>query len=387
MTNPVTDLRRKLEKRFKDSTEVFPDFTAIKQIATSPSGSAIIDAVTGIGGYPRGRVTEIFGGYSTGKTTLAIHSGAAEQKKNPNAVILYLDYEHAFDASYAHALGLNLSPDKFVFCQPDHFEQGDLVMDAYAQEGLVDMIVVDSAAAMTPQEDLEGKVDSTGRIGLQAQLMARMLARLTKKISKGRKPALLIINQTRTKIDLKNPRGTGEDAAGGHALKFYASLRIKLENITGDGDSARGSGVTDQVYTRNRVRVTCIKNKLAPPFRRGQLTIDYGKGVNNIVSVAELAEQKLGIMSGAGFFAYQGLTPETSFSCRGRDQFQQLLLGNAKLAAELEKKVLAALAAEQASSLGVEVLSTNEAAKEIEDTDGVVLLSDAAGALPVEDVR
>lgn len=381
--DPLNDLRKKLEKKYKESTEIFPDFTSIKQIEVVSSGAAIVDAVTGIGGFPRGRVTELYGGYSTGKTTLATQASASVQQKDRNSVVLYVDYEHAFDASYAHALGVDLNAHRFVFCQPDYFEQGDTIIDSYVTEGLVDMIVVDSAAAMIPMEDLEGKIDSTGRIGLQAQLMSRMLGRVTKKISKGRKPALVMINQTRMKIDTKNARNNGEQSAAGSAIKFYASLRLQLENITGEGEDLRGKGVTDQVYTQNRVRITAIKNKLAPPWMRGQFTLEYGRGVNNVLSVAELAEQKLGIMSGAGFFNYKGDTPETSFTCRGRDNFQALMAENRALMEELEEKVLSSMAAEQAKSLGVVAVNKGERAKEMESSDGVLVLEDRGRDAPI----
>lgn len=399
-SNQIMELRKKLEKRFKDSTEIFPDFTSVRQIEVVKSGSAIVDAVTGIGGFPRGRLTELYGGYSTGKTTLATQGSAAVQRNDKNSVVLYVDYEHAFDASYAHALGVDLHPDRFIFCQPDYFEQGDMIIDSYVTEGLVDFVVVDSAAAMIPLEDLEGKIDSTGRIGLQAQLMSRMLGRVTKKISKGRKPAMVMINQTRMKIDTKNARNNGEQSAAGSAIKFYASIRLQLENITGEGESQRSAkDVTDQLYTQNRVRITAIKNKLAPPWMRGQFTLEYGRGVNNVVSVAELAEQKLGIMSGAGFFNYKGDFPETTFTCRGREAFLALMIENPMLASELEAKVLSQMAADQATSLGVTILSKGEAAKEIEYNPGTLVLEDTSRAggveaqsispgegLPVEDV-
>jgi recombination protein RecA len=242
---------------------------------------------------------------------------------------------------------------------------------------------------MTPLEDLEGKIESTGRIGLQAQLMSRMLSRLTKKISRGRKPALVIVNQTRMKIDTKNARNNGEQSAAGSAIKFYASVRLQLENLSGEGDTERGKGITDQVYTQNRVRITAIKNKVAPPWMRGQFTIEFGKGINNILSIAELAEQRLQIMSGAGFFNYKGDSPETSFTCRGRENFQQLLHVNQALLAELETKVLNSMQEEQSRELGILVSSSTEAAKEIEAQDVLVLGGGAkvpSGDFKVEDV-
>lgn len=399
--NPILDLRVKLEKRLKDSTEVFPDFTTVKQIDVVPSGCAIVDAVTGLGGFPRGRLTELYGGYSTGKTTLATQaSAAAQRQRTANAseggVVLYVDFEHAFDAAYGHALGLDLSPEKFIFCQPDYFEQGDFIIDSFVNEGLVDFIVVDSAAAMTPKDELEGNpIEGGGAVGLQARLMSKMLARLTKKISRGRKPALVMINQTRARFDFKNAKNNGEQSAANSAIKFYSSVRMALEIIVSEGDEQRSAkSATDQLYTNNRVRITTIKNKLAPPWMRGQFTISYGQGVNNLVSVAELAEQKLGIMSGAGFFKYTGDTAETSFTCRGREAFVDLLRDKPELLKEMERKVLTVMKEEQVKSLGVTHITVGDAAKEIEAEAGVLVLEDSPrvgdapsiGGLPVEDV-
>lgn len=383
----IAQVKRTLEKTYKDSTELFPDFTSIKEIAVISSNSAVIDAVTGIGGFPRGRVTEVYGPESSGKTTFAI--GAAVACQQQDGVVLYQDFEHAFDAGYAHTLGLDLSPEKFVFCQPEHFEQGASIADAFVEAGLVDLIVVDSAAAMIPRDQLEGKADDKARIGLQAQLMSQFLSRMTKKIPRGRKPAMVIINQTRTKIDVNNPRNTGPDSAAGLALKFYASIRLSLEITRKEGESQRNSSGTgtDQVYTQNRVRITAVKNKLASPFIRGTLVLEYGRGINNLVSVAELAEAKLGIMSGAGFFKYQGDTPQTTFSCRGREQFVALLEANAELLAELEAKVLDAIKADHAKALGLKTTLTKSGqAKEI-DGDEVVIgsqIGESAGLLILE---
>jgi recombination protein RecA len=227
-----------------------------------------------------------------------------------------------------------------------------------------------------------------------AQSLLMMQSRLTKKISKGRKPAMLMVNQTRTRIDTKNARNNGEQSAANNAIKFYSSVRLSLEIVVSEGDSGRSSkDATDQLYTSNRVRITAIKNKLAPPWIRGQFTIQYGKGVNNLVSVAELAEQKLGIMSGAGFFSYKGDSPETTFSCRGREAFQAMLSENSALFRELERKVLVAMSEEQAKSLGVSGLVRGEAAKELEGASPVLVLedrpnggvSDTSGGMPVEE--
>lgn len=393
MANPIQELRRKLEKKYKDSTEIFPDFTTVRQIEVVPTGSTIIDAVTGLGGFPRGRLTEVYGGFSTGKTTLAVQGLSALQKEKRDAVGLYVDYEHAFDAGYAHnGLGLDLNPDRFIFVQPDYFEQGDQVIDSFVTEGLVDYVVIDSAAAMTPLIEMTGEIDDKeggmGPLGTQARLMSRMLTRLTKKISKGRKPALVMINQTRARIDLKNPRKSGEQSAAGNAIRFYASVRLELENITGEGkDLSNAKATTDQMYTRNRVRVTCIKNKLAPPWMRGTFAIDYGKGVNNAASIGELAEQKLGLINSGGFYAYAGDTPETTIKGRGRDEFLHHVMTNHALFRELEKKVLDRMREEQATNLGIVNLTKGEAAKDnFEHEDSSTLVLTTGTGMPTEEV-
>lgn len=377
----VEALRKALEKHFKDSAEIFPTFNSIKTIEVIKSQSSIINAVTGIGGFPRGRVTEVFGPESSGKTTFAIDTSISVQKNVPNGKVLFLDFEHAIDIRYAHSLGLDLDPDNFILAQPDYFEQGAQIADAFIEKDLVDMIVIDSAAAMTPKDELEGAVTGAGRIGLQSALMAKFLSRMTKILSRGRKPALVILNQTRAKIDMKDSRNSGgEEAAGGKALKFYTSIRLSLEIVKNEGDSRRGTVGIDQVYTQNRVRVVAVKNKLAVPFIRAQLVLEYGKGINNIVSIAELAEAKLGIMSAAGgYVTYQGDTPETSLSCRGRETFQEHLKGNPTLLQEIERKVLETMKQEHARELGIKEITIGEEAKiveEGEDTEPLLLLGD-----------
>jgi recombination protein RecA len=307
---------------------------------------------------------------------------------------LYLDFEHAFDASYAHHLGLNLDPAKFILCQPDTFEQGEEIIKMFLVNekdnsplNLLSAIVVDSAAAMTPKAELEGEVDAPTRIGLQAQLMARFLSRATKWISKGTKPPMVVLNQTRTKIDVKNPANNGETAAGGLALKFYATIRLQLEATRGEGEEGRSkdpSRGTDQVFTRHRVRVTCVKNKVAPPWMRGTLVFEFGTGINNLMSVAELSEKRLGIMSGAGFFSYQGDTQNTSFKCRGREEFVKALEANEPLFREIEAKLLVAIKAEHAKALGLKEIKVGGVAKAVEGE--VVLQSIPQSEMSIEEV-
>lgn len=386
----IAEVRKRLEKKYRDSTELFLDLTTAKQIDVIPSPSAIINAVTGIGGFPRGRVTEIHGPYSSGKTTLATEICVAAQRV-PGAVVMFVDYEHAFDPSYAHTLGLDLSPERFVFSQPEYFEQGDAIIDEFLNEGLVDIIVIDSAAAMTPKAELEAEPDVDGgtQKGLQAALMSRFLARVTKKLSKGRRPALILLNQMRANIQIggrPQKNAPKEQPAGGAALKFYTSIRLELEIVRNEGEEGRDTKGTDQVYQQSRIRVTAVKNKLAPPFVRGQFVIKYGKGIDNVTSIAELAEAKLGIMSGAGFFSYEGSRPETSFSCRGREAFQELLNKNPDIRKEIEEKVLSAIKQDHAKALGIGAIKVTEQAKEVEAEAGTLYLGGSnPKGLPVED--
>jgi len=389
----VEEIRKRLEKKYSDSTELFPDFATIKEIDVIATPSAIINVVTGIGGFPRGRVSEIHGPYSSGKTTLAIEVCVEAQKTVQQATILFVDYEHAFDARYAHQLGLNLNHN-FIFAQPEYFEQGAAIVNDFLEEGAVDLVVIDSAAAMTPKAELEGEFDKEGgtQKGLQAALMARFLAVSTKKLKKGKNAALVIINQTRAYIKIggrPQKNAPTEIPAGGNALKFYSSLRLKLEIIHSEGEDKRGTKGTDQIYTQNRVRVTAIKNKLAPPFMRGTFVIEYGKGINNVASIAELAEARLGLMSGGGFYKYEGATPEMSFSCRGREAFQQKLEENPDLKHEIEAKVLEAIKAEHASALGLTKIKQAGKAKEITGDDTILVLDepeqDKMDGLPIED--
>lgn len=371
-TATIARVKEALEKKYKDSSELFPDFSVIKQIEYIPSPSAIINAVTGIGGLPKGRVTEIYGPNSSGKTTLAIEICVQAQKKGGRA--LYVDYEHAFDASYGHILGLDLTEDKFVFAQPEYAEQGTEIIKQFVENDLVDIVVIDSAAAMTPKSVMEGELDREGGTtkGEQARIMSEFLSVITKILNRGRKAPLIIINQTRAVINIgrKAPRTKenmqGWASAAGNAIKFYSSMRLELEIAQSEGEDLRGTKGTDQLYTQNKVRITAVKNKLAPPFVRGIFVIEYGKGINNIASIAELAEAKLGIMSGAGFFKHTGATPETSFTCRGREEFQRLLNDKPDLRKELESLVLIAIKEEQAKSLGIKEIKIAGSAKAVE---------------------
>jgi len=378
-TDLISDVRKRLEKRYKDSTELFPDLTTARKIDVIKSGSSIVDAVTGVGGFPRGRVTEVHGPYSSGKTTLAIEAMISCQKDGGTP--LFEDYEHALDMRYAHHLGLDLSPDKFIYIEPDYFEQGADAAMAFMDAGLVDLLVFDSAAAMTPKSALEGVMDTDGgsQKGTQAALMAQFLAKVTKLLSKGRRPAMIFLEQMRANINIggrPQKNAPKEQPAGGNAMKFYSSLRLLLEIITPEGADKRDTKGTDQVYTQNKVRVTAVKNKLAPPWIRGDFAIKFGEGYDNIGSIASLAEARLGIMSGAGYFKYNGEKPATSFSCRGREEFLEILKQDPDITQELERKVLEAIQQEHAKALGFDSIKQEGKAKTIEADPGTMYLDD-----------
>lgn len=382
------EFKARYEKKYANDIELFPDLLTIKATPVIKSPSAIINAVTGIGGFPRARVTEIYGPFGSGKTTIASETAAETQAADTQNRVLYIDYEHAFDAIYGRKLKVDLSPDRFIFAQPTYFEQGADIAISAAENNLVDMIIIDSAAAMTPRSDMEGVLDTDGgtQKGTQASLMARFLERLTKRINQGRKPAVILLNQTRANIVIggRAPRNAPREiSAAGNAIKFYSSLRLELEIVASEGEEGRGTKAVDRVYTQNRVRVTAIKNKLAPPQMRGQLVIEYGKGINNLVSIAELAEAKLGVMSGAGFFNYKGKTAETSFSCRGREAFQQHLTNNPLILTEIEHAVLDSIKQETATALGLDEIKVTGQAKEVQS---FTLLDEGTRTMEVEDV-
>lgn len=310
-----------------------------------PSSTPIINKVTGIGGFPRGRVTEIFGPESTGKTTIAIEVIAECQRLMPESVCAYFDFDHAFDPSYARNLGLKIDdPARFIFVQPDYFEQGDKILDSFLNKGALDLAIIDSAPAMTPKVDLEGAVHKFGRrADLQAPLMSRFLTRIKKKLSRGRGCALIVLNQTRMKSNFQNRGVATEDAAGGKALRICSSLRLRLEMVKCDRDMRglnQGAVGIEHVCTSNHVRVTAAKNKLASPFRHCTFVIAIGHGIDNVASIADLAEVILGIGSGDALFHYEGDTPETTFSCVGREAFVDKLRADQATFEEITRRVL-----------------------------------------------
>ena len=287
-----------------------------------PSGSVALDHALGIGGYPRGRIIEIYGPESSGKTTLAIHAIAQAQKLGGIAAMI--DAEHAFDRSYAKALGVNL--DTLLISQPDNGEQALEIADNLIRSGAIDIIVIDSVAALTPKAEIEGEMGDN-KVGLQARLMSQALRKLTANISKTN-TCCIFINQLREKIGVMF--GNPETTTGGNALKFYASVRIDVRRTTQlkDGEEALG----------NRTRVKVVKNKMDPPFKKAEFDIVYGEGISRAGEIVDLGVEYNIISKSGSWFSYgdQKLA-------QGREATKQLIKDNVELAEEIEAKLREAL--------------------------------------------
>ena len=287
-----------------------------------PSGSVALDHALGIGGYPRGRIVEIYGPESSGKTTLAIHAIAEAQKTGGIAAMI--DAEHAFDRTYAKALGVNL--ETLLISQPDNGEQALEIADNLIRPGAVDIVVIDSVAALTPKAEIEGEMGDN-KVGLQARLMSQALRKLTANISKTN-TCCIFINQLREKIGIMF--GNPETTTGGNALKFYASVRIDVRRTTQlkDGEEALG----------NRTRVKVVKNKMAPPFKKAEFDIVFGEGISKVGEIVDLGVE-YGIIGKSGsWFSYNDQK-----LAQGREATKQLLRDNPELCEEIEAKIREAL--------------------------------------------
>ena len=287
-----------------------------------PSGSVALDHALGIGGYPRGRIIEIYGPESSGKTTLAIHAIAQAQKLGGIAAMI--DAEHAFDRSYAKALGVNL--DTLLISQPDNGEQALEIADNLIRSGAIDIIVIYSVAALTPKAEIEGEMGDN-KVGLQARLMSQALRKLTANISKTN-TCCIFINQLREKIGVMF--GNPETTTGGNALKFYASVRIDVRRTTQlkDGEEALG----------NRTRVKVVKNKMAPPFKKAEFDIVYGEGISRAGEIVDLGVEYNIISKSGSWFSYGDKK-----LAQGREATKQLIKDNVELAEEIEAKLREAL--------------------------------------------
>ena len=312
----------KIEKDHGKGTIMRMGDTKVEDVAVISSGSIGLNVALGVGGYPRGRVIEIYGPESSGKTTLAIHAIAEAQKAGGIAAII--DAEHAFDRAYAEKLGVNT--DDLLISQPDNGEQALEVADQLIRSSAVDIVVIDSVAALTPKAELEGDMGDS-KMGLQARLMSQALRKLTANINKTN-TTCIFINQLREKIGVMF--GNPETTTGGNALKFYASIRLDIRRIgqLKDGDEAIG----------NQTRVKVVKNKVAPPFRKAEFDIMFGEGVSKTGEIIDLGVEYGIIKKSGSWFSYG----ETKLA-QGRDASKALVRDNPELAAELEAKIVDAI--------------------------------------------
>ncbi|MDO8998333.1 MAG: recombinase RecA [Bacteroidota bacterium] len=317
----------KLEKTYGKGTIMKLGDTKIEPVEVISTGSLGLDIALGIGGLPKGRVVEIYGPESSGKTTLAIHAIASVQKTG--GIAAFIDAEHAFDRFYAEKLGVDTG--SLLISQPDNGEQALEIADNLIRSGAVDLVVIDSVAALTPKAEIEGEMGDS-RMGLQARLMSQALRKLTGTINKTG-CCCIFINQLREKIGIMF--GNPETTTGGNALKFYASVRLDIRRISQikDGDSVTG----------NRARVKVIKNKMAPPFRMAEFDIVFGEGISKIGEIIDIGVEKNIIKKAGSWFSYE----DTKLG-QGRDAVKALFAENPDLAEEIEKKIIAALSAEPA---------------------------------------
>jgi recombination protein RecA len=309
----------KIDKSYGKGSIMRMGDKAIEDVPAISSGSIGLDAAMGVGGYPKGRVIEIYGPESSGKTTLAIHAIAEAQKAGGIAAII--DAEHAFDPYYAKKLGVNI--DELLISQPDNGEQALEIADNLIRSGAIDIIVIDSVAALTPKAEIEGDMGDS-RMGLQARLMSQALRKLTATISRTR-TCCVFINQLREKIGVMF--GNPETTTGGNALKFYASVRLDIRRIgqIKDGEEATG----------NHTRVKIVKNKVAPPFKKAEFDIMFGEGISKTGEIIDLGVEQEIIKKSGSWFSYG----ETKLG-QGRESVKNLLKDNPELALELETKIL-----------------------------------------------
>ena len=312
----------KIEKSFGKGSIMKLGDDNFEDVDVIPSGSVGLNAALGVGGYPRGRIIEIYGPESSGKTTLAIHAIAEAQKMGGIAAII--DAEHAFDRFYAQKLGVDI--DNLLISQPDCGEQALEIAEQLIRSSAIDIIVIDSVAALTPKAEIEGEMGDN-KVGLQARLMSQALRKLTSAISKT-KTTCIFINQLREKIGVMF--GNPETTTGGNALKFYASVRLDIRRVTQlkDGEEAIG----------NSVRVKVVKNKVAPPFRKAEFDIMFGVGISSTGEIVDLGVQYGVIKKSGSFFSYN----DTKLA-QGRDRTKALIADNPELAEELQAKIAEAI--------------------------------------------
>ncbi len=309
----------KLDKAYGKGTVMRMNDEALEEVEAISSGSLSLDAALGVGGYPRGRVIEIYGPESSGKTTLTLHAIAECQKSG--GIAAFIDAEHAFDRYYAQSLGVDI--DELIVSQPDHGEQALEIADNLIRSGAVDIVVIDSVAALTPKSEIEGEMGDS-KMGLHARLMSQALRKLTASISKTQS-TVIFINQLREKIGVMF--GNPETTTGGNALKFYASVRLDIRRSTQIKDSQGG-------INGNRTRVKVVKNKVAPPFKTVEFDIIYGKGISKNGELLDLGVEEEIIQKSGSWFSYE----DTKLG-QGRDSVIKLFEDNFELAEEIEDKI------------------------------------------------
>ena len=310
----------KLDKTYGKGTVMKMSDSPVEDVEATSSGSLGLDLALGVGGYPRGRVIEIYGPESSGKTTLTLHAIAECQKKG--GIAAFIDAEHAFDRYYAQNLGVDI--DNLIISQPDHGEQALEIADNLIRTGAIDMVVIDSVAALTPKSEIEGEMGDS-KMGLHARLMSQALRKLTGSISKTN-CTVMFINQLREKIGVMF--GNPETTTGGNALKFYASIRLDIRRSTQIKDS-------NGTVLGNKTRVKVVKNKVAPPFKLAEFDIMYGQGISKVGEILDIAVESNVIQKSGSWFSYD----ETKLG-QGRDAVKTLIKDNPELMDELEKKVV-----------------------------------------------
>jgi recombination protein RecA len=314
----------RMDKAYGKGTVMKMGDAPVIEVESIPTGSLTLDIALGVGGYPMGRVVEIYGPESSGKTTLTLHAIAECQRKG--GIAAFIDAEHAFDRTYAESLGVNT--DDLIVSQPDNGEQALEIADNLVRSGAIDILIIDSVAALTPKAEIEGEMGDA-RVGLHARLMSQALRKLTGTISKTN-CCVIFINQLREKIGVMF--GNPETTTGGNALKFYSSVRLDIRRSTQikDGDRVMG----------NRTRVKVVKNKVAPPFRLAEFDIMYGLGISKAGELIDLGVEHDILTKSGSWFSYG----ETRLG-QGRDTVKQLFIDNPELAEEVEGKIKAVLAA------------------------------------------
>ena len=316
----------KIEKDFGKGSIMRMGDEQVENVDVIPTGSIGLNAALGVGGYPKGRIIEIFGPESSGKTTLAIHAIAEAQKAG--GIAAFIDAEHAFDRFYAQKLGVDI--DNLYISQPDNGEQALEIADQLIRSAAIDIIVIDSVAALTPKKEIEGDMGDSA-VGLHARLMSQALRKVTSTIAKTN-TTCIFINQLREKIGVMF--GNPETTTGGNALKFYASVRLDIRRVTSikDGDQVIG----------NQVRVKVVKNKVAPPFRKAEFEITFGEGISKLGEIVDLGVEYGIIKKSGSWFSYQD-----SKLAQGRDATKQLLKDNPELCEELEAQIMQAISDSQ----------------------------------------